>query len=155
MITASHDNYLQELDMSLTKEQSKLVKSSFGKIAPFALQAANTFYARLFEIAPETKDLFIETDMTLLGNKLMQVIGTVVSSVDHIEGVTPSLRTLGARHISYKVSEAHYKPVREALLYTMATHMGTAFDDETREAWEMVFDMLIERMIEGAETTKP
>ena len=41
-----------------TPQQVKLVKQSFAKITPIAEQAANLFYGRLFEIAPQLRPLF-------------------------------------------------------------------------------------------------
>ena len=47
----------------MTPEQIDLVQSSWAKVAPIADQAADIFYDRLFEIAPEARPLFAE-DMT-------------------------------------------------------------------------------------------
>ena len=44
-------------------EQVMLVQESFKKVQPIAMQAADLFYGRLFEIAPEVRKLFPE-DLT-------------------------------------------------------------------------------------------
>ena len=41
----------------MTKDQVKLVQSSFAQVAPIADQAAMMFYDRLFEIAPNERGL--------------------------------------------------------------------------------------------------
>ena len=40
-------------------EQVELVRGSFEMVKPITGQAADLFYNRLFEIAPETKPLFV------------------------------------------------------------------------------------------------
>jgi len=40
------------------QQQVQLVKQSFAKIAPIVEQAADLFYGRLFEIAPQLRPLF-------------------------------------------------------------------------------------------------
>ena len=42
----------------MTPDQIDLVQSSFAKVVPIADAAAELFYGRLFEIAPEVKPLF-------------------------------------------------------------------------------------------------
>lgn len=46
--------------MATTPQQSRLVKQSFAKLAPIAGEAADLFYGRLFEIAPQLRPLFKE-----------------------------------------------------------------------------------------------
>ena len=47
----------------MTPSQVDLVQQSFAKVAPISEQAAQLFYGRLFEIAPEVKPMF-PGDMT-------------------------------------------------------------------------------------------
>ena len=42
----------------MTPEQITLVQTSFQKVVPIAGTAADLFYDRLFETAPETRALF-------------------------------------------------------------------------------------------------
>jgi len=42
----------------MTPKQIELVQSSFAKVVPIAPQAAEIFYARLFELAPGVRALF-------------------------------------------------------------------------------------------------
>ncbi len=44
----------------MNTQQIELVQASFEKVRPIADQAAETFYQRLFEIAPEYRSLFNE-----------------------------------------------------------------------------------------------
>ncbi|MDD3799350.1 MAG: hypothetical protein PHE36_09260 [Novosphingobium sp.] len=51
----------------MSPEQIALVQSSFARVAPIAPQAANIFYARLFEIAPGARDAWIAAYGLLAG----------------------------------------------------------------------------------------
>ena len=42
----------------MTPEQVGLVQESFKKVLPIAPQAADLFYGRLFEIAPQVRPMF-------------------------------------------------------------------------------------------------
>ena len=42
----------------MTPQQIELVQSSFKKVVPIAGTAADLFYNRLFEIAPEVRSMF-------------------------------------------------------------------------------------------------
>ena len=44
----------------MTPEQIDIVQSTFKKVVPIADTAGDIFYARLFEIAPDTRALFPE-----------------------------------------------------------------------------------------------
>jgi len=54
----------------MTPRDTELVQSSFAKVAPIADQAAEMFYARLFELDPSLKSLF-QGDMAEQGKRLM------------------------------------------------------------------------------------
>ena len=99
----------------MTPEQVKLVQTSFEKVAPIAPQAADIFYDRLFEIAPEVKPLFLD-DMSEQKAKLMSMLATAVTSLHEVEKIIPAVEDLGRRHVKYGVKAEHYQPVGEALI---------------------------------------
>lgn len=137
--------------MSLTTEQIKLIQDSFAQVAPIAPQAAEMFYGRLWEIAPETKPLFKEADMGVQGNKLMQMLGVAVASLNDLETLVPAVKDLGKRHVGYNVTDEHYQPVGEALIWTLEQGLGEAFTDEVREAWVAAYTILADTAIAGAQ----
>src|SRR5579862_4356115 len=118
----------------MTPEQVDLVQSSFAKVAPIAETAAGLFYNRLFEIAPQTKPLF-RTDMAEQGRKLMATLGVVVNGLKNLDAILPAARALAVKHVAYGVTAAHYKPVGEALIWTLEQGLGPDFTPEVKEAW--------------------
>jgi len=138
----------------MTPEQVKLVQDSFAKVAPIAPQAADIFYDRLFEIAPEMRPLF-PSEMADQKQKLMAMLATAVSNLNQLEKILPAVEDLGRRHVGYGVTSAHYKPVGEALIYTLERGLGPDFTPETKEAWIATFTALSGVMTKAAEESIP
>ncbi len=136
----------------MTPEQVTLVKESFAKVAPIAPQAAELFYGRLFDIAPEVKPLF-KGDMTDQGRMLMQVIGLAVDGLDNLAALVPTVQDLGRRHVRYGVTEAHYDVVAEALLWTLGKGLGDGFTPAVKAAWTAVYGVLADTMKQAAKAT--
>lgn len=128
--------------MSLTNQQKQLVIESFAKVAPIAEQAAELFYNRLWEIAPETQGMFKTTDMKAQGMKLMQTLGIAVKSLYSLENLIPVVEELGKRHVTYGVKKEHYDIVGIALLWTLGQGLGDDFTPEVEEAWASVYGVL-------------
>jgi hemoglobin-like flavoprotein len=118
----------------MTPEQIKRVQDSFAKVRPIAGTAADLFYGRLFEIAPQVRALFPE-DMAEQKQKLMAMLGLAVANLAHPETVVPALQDLGRKHVAYGTQAAHYEPVGAALLWTLEQGLGPNFTPEVREAW--------------------
>jgi hemoglobin-like flavoprotein len=129
----------------LTVEEKNLVQSSFQDVVPIAQEVGETFYARLFEIAPEVKPLFKE-DIKSQSKKLMQMISYAVTSLDNLEVLVPQVKELGNRHVGYGVSSEHYGLVAQALLWTLEKYLGDKFDEATKGAWTKVYTILAETM---------
>lgn len=118
----------------MTPEKIKLVQDSFKKVAPIAPQAADIFYERLFEVAPELRPMFPD-DMSNQKDKLMGMLGTAVTNLHQVETIIPAVQELGRKHVNYGVKDEHYKPVGDALIYTLEKGLGDDFTPEVKTAW--------------------
>lgn len=134
----------------MNKQQIELVQASFEKVRPIADQAAETFYQRLFEIAPHYRHMF-KNDIRKQGAMLMSTLGLAVGSLNDLERILPAVRALGQRHAGYGVSAEHYQPVAEAFLWTLDYYLGEAFTPELKEAWVIAYTTLAGVMIEASE----
>ena len=123
-------------------------------VAPISAQAADLFYGRLFEIAPEVRPLFPE-DLTEQKQKLMGMLGTVVANLHQVEKIVPAAQHLGHRHVGYGVKAAHYKPVGEALIWTLDKGLGEGFTPEVKAAWVAAYTTLSGVMQEAAAAAAP
>lgn len=133
----------------ISTKQKELVQSTFAQVAPIAETAADIFYTRLFEIAPEVKPLF-SGDMKEQGNKLMTMLAAAVKGLDDLGALVPVVQDLGKRHVGYKVEDAHYDQVAAALLYTLEKGLGDAWNDEVKDAWVTVYTVLATTMKDAA-----
>jgi hemoglobin-like flavoprotein len=132
-----------------TARQIELVQASFAQVAPIADQAAELFYGRLFDIAPDVKPFF-KSDMKSQGRKLMMTLSVVVGSLKDLAAIMPAVRKLAVKHVDYGVDPSHYTKVGEALIWTLEQGLGAAFTPETRDAWVSTYKVLAGAMIEEA-----
>jgi nitric oxide dioxygenase len=127
-----------------------LVQTSFAKVAPIAGVAADLFYDRLFEIAPDVRRMF-PSDLAEQKKKLMAMLGTAVAGLSKPDALLPAVRALGARHAGYGVTAEHFAPVGAALIWTLERGLGEAFTPEVKAAWVEVYGVLSQTMIAGME----
>ena len=132
----------------MTPEQIAIVQSNFSAVEPIADKAAELFYGKLFEIAPQVKPMF-KGDMTAQGKKLMIMIGVAVRGLNNLDSIVPAVRNLGKTHVAYGVKEEHFAPVAEALLWTLEQGLGDAWTDEAKEAWTLTYTLLATTMIDA------
>jgi hemoglobin-like flavoprotein len=125
----------------MTPQQVQLVQSSFKKVVPIAATAADLFYTRLFEIAPETRTMF-PPDLTEQKGKLMAMLGTAVTNLHQLDTILPAVKALGQRHKGYGVTAEHYAPVGAALLWTLEKGLGPDFTPEVKAAWTETYTAL-------------
>jgi hemoglobin-like flavoprotein len=135
----------------MTPNQVTLVQTSFAKVAPIAGVAADLFYDRLFEIAPEVRRMF-PSDLAEQKKKLMAMLGTAVAGLAKPDALLPAVRALGARHAGYGVTAGHFAPVGAALIWTLERGLGEAFTPEVKAAWVAVYGVLSQTMIDGMES---
>ena len=125
----------------MTPLQVELVQTSFQKVVPIAATAADLFYDRLFEIAPETRAMFPK-DLTEQKGKLMSMLGTAVTNLHKLDTILSAVKDLGQRHKGYGVTAAHYAPVGAALLWTLEKGLGSDFTPEVKAAWTETYTAL-------------
>jgi hemoglobin-like flavoprotein len=125
----------------MTEHQIALVQRSWERVLPIADTAAALFYGRLFELDPALRPMF-RGDLAQQGTKLMQMITTVVRSLDRLERVLGAIEALGRRHAGYGVRDEHYVTVGAALLWTLEQGLGDAWDAELADAWATAYGTL-------------
>lgn len=129
----------------MSPRQVALVRGSWQHVLPIKQRAAELFYRRLFELDPGLEPLF-RGDMTEQGQKLMAMLGTVVSRLDRLDEIVPAVQQLGRRHARYGVEEEHYDTVGAALLSTLRAGLGDALSPEAEEAWAVAYRTLADVM---------
>jgi len=130
----------------MNTEQFKLVQASLIQVRPIADQVAESFYARLFEITPHLRRLFMG-DMKRQGTMLMTSLELAVSGLDSMDNILSSVQALGERHVSYGVKAEHYPLAIDAFLWALGHHLGDNSTSALRDAWANAFEALVEAMI--------
>ena len=133
----------------MTPDQVKLVQDSFAKVAPISQKAAELFYGRLFEIAPQVRAMFPD-DMTEQRKKLMATLAIVVQGLNNLDAILPAASALAKRHVSYGAEPAHYPVVGQALLWTLEQGLGPSWTPEVAAAWTGAYTTLSVFMISEA-----
>jgi nitric oxide dioxygenase len=129
----------------MSPDQITLVQQSWQRVLPLQATAAELFYGRLFEIAPDTRPLF-KRDIHVQGAMLMQTLDTVVRSLGRLDEVLPVAAQLAQRHVGYGVRPAHYDSVGTALQWTLEQALGSQFSPALRQAWATAYGALATAM---------
>jgi hemoglobin-like flavoprotein len=133
----------------MTPDQVKLVQESFAKVVPISETAAELFYGRLFEIAPQVKAMF-PADMTEQRRKLMMMLAAVVNGLGDLPSILPAASALATRHVSYGAKAEHYPVVGAALLWTLEKGLGDGWTHDVAAAWTTAYGTLSVYMISEA-----
>ena len=126
-----------------------LVRESFAKVVPIKEAAADLFYGRLFDVAPQVRAMFPD-DMTEQKKKLIAMLATAVNGLSDLDALVPAVKALGARHVAYGAQAAHYPVVGDALLWTLERGLGAAFTPDVKRAWTKVYGLIAATMQAGA-----
>lgn len=104
------------------------------------------FYARLFEMAPETAAMFGGTDMKAQGGKLATALGIVVRHAADVDRIAQPLADLGRKHMGWGVRRDQYDTVGAALIATLQDRLGADFDDAHVTAWVSLYGSVVALM---------
>ena len=125
----------------MTPHQIQLVQQTWQQVLPIQAAAADLFYGRLFELAPDTRPLF-KRDIHAQGAMLMATLDAVVRSLHDLPAVLPTARQLASRHVGYGVQPQHYDSVGTALIWTLEQGLGAALTPAARESWVLAYATL-------------
>jgi hemoglobin-like flavoprotein len=132
-----------------------LLEASFDLIAQRADELVDRFYARLFETAPGTRQLFERVDMETQKQSLLATLITVREALRDLDTIVPDLEDLGERHVGYGAVPEHYPVVATVLIDTMAEIGGSEWGSEYSAAWSGALQAIAEIMLRGAARAAP
>jgi hemoglobin-like flavoprotein len=135
----------------MTDRQILTIKISWSYVVRDSGEAALLFYDKLFALNPALKVLF-RNDMELQARKLISMLTMIVSRLQMIGEVADEISALGRRHVGYGVKPGDYTTVGQALIWMLEQRLEEHWTQETREAWELMYQQLSNRMIQVAKT---
>jgi hemoglobin-like flavoprotein len=74
----------------------------------------------------------------------------IVNALGDLDRLMDQTMALGQRHVAYGVTPSHYATVRTALLNAFRVLLGDRFDNATREAWILAYNLIEECTLSGA-----
>jgi len=126
------------------------LKKSWDEVARYGDQVPLFFYSTLFLSHPYTRGMF-PVSMANQRDKLVTALGRVISHVDDLDAVVPTLQQLGRDHRKFAVVRDHYPAVGAALLATLEHFSGPDWTPELAKDWETAFGIVAQVMIEAAD----
>jgi NAD(P)H-flavin reductase/hemoglobin-like flavoprotein len=115
--------------------RAQLIKDSWAQVEPNVEEMGKLFYATLFRIAPEVRDLFPVT-LEVQRSRLMRALVHVVQMIDQPDELIPFLEQLGRDHRKFGVVAEHYEALGESLFTAIGTTAGpSVWTPEVRDAW--------------------
>jgi NAD(P)H-flavin reductase/hemoglobin-like flavoprotein len=127
----------------------RLVRESFAVVEPQADHVAETFYANLFSIAPEARELF-PLNMQVQRSRFLRALVHIVQMIDRPDELVPFLRQLGRDHRKFGVLSHHYEPLGMALLAAIKRYAGEAWTVEVEHAWAEAYTIVARAMLDAA-----
>lgn len=138
----------------MTLDELALIESDGVVVRTNPDEFARSFYAALFDLAPETRALFPD-DMEAQRGKLVAELeflidaATSSASTGDLAPFVERARELGRRHVDYGVAGRDYVQVGRALVATVAEY-SSDWDDEHERAWTKLYRLISDVMREGA-----
>ncbi|RRR99331.1 globin domain-containing protein [Glycomyces terrestris] len=126
------------------------LKKNWSLVAAHGEQVPLYFYSTLFLTHPETRDLF-PMNMAAQRDKLVNALGAVVSNVDTIDEVVPTLQALGRDHRKFGALRGHYPAVGEALLATLEHFSGPHWTPAIAADWAEAYGLVSATMADAAD----
>ncbi|MGC5033871.1 globin domain-containing protein [Micromonospora sp. DT229] len=128
---------------------ARLLKESWALVEADRVQLSDYFYARLFLLDPDLRQLF-PVQMAGQGDRLLEAIIAAIHTVDDPEGFDEFLRALGRDHRKYHVEAASYDTMGVALLDALRSTAGDGWNLEYDQAWRDAYAAISEKMLAGA-----
>jgi len=132
----------------LDSDQIARIRRGFSAAASDADCFTAAFYERLFELAPTLRQLF-PADLSSQRDKLKHMLAVLVADLDRPGALAPALAKLGDRHRSYGVVKTDFIVVGQALIDTLAAHLGEQFGPADRSAWTALYGRITAIMTMG------
>jgi hemoglobin-like flavoprotein len=146
---AQYGGYIFLVRTVMTPRQVTLVQDTFKHVGRQAHESGRIFYDELFLLAPELERLFTG-DMARQKLKFVQMLATIVKSLDHIASISEDIVDLGRRHLAYDVEDEHYEAVGDALISMLNRVLGAEITPEISDAWAAAYGMIARVMRESS-----
>ena len=133
----------------MTDDAIERIRASIQAIEPNLTALSDTFYRRLFEVAPDVRRLFAP-DMTRQRGHFEAALALLLRNIAMLDVFGPSLMALGAEHVGYGTKTEHYAVARDCLIYAIRHHAGDGWSDQLERDWHEAIEAVMRPMLRGA-----
>jgi nitric oxide dioxygenase len=137
----------------LSDNQLQKIRDTWGEVIAHSHQAGEVFYTVLFDLAPSLSDLFKE-NIKKQDQKLLSAITLIITKLNKLENLNDEVRALAKRHVQYGVPTTHFGVFGKALIHMLENILGDKWDEETKEAWERIYQLISTALKEEMEKAK-
>jgi nitric oxide dioxygenase len=130
----------------MTPEQLAVVHESYRSLGAEATSMAADFYRRLFAADPSTQALFSDGP-EIMADKFIAELDAIVEAIASFDEFRLRVADLGARHATYGVQAKHYHAAGEALVGSLAAHLGERWDEHLEASWRRAYNLVAETMM--------
>lgn len=133
----------------MTDDAIERIRASIQVIEPDLTALSDTFYERLFEVAPDVRRLFAP-DMTRQRGHFEAALALLLRNITMLDVLGPSLMALGAEHVGYGTKIEHYGVARDCLIHAIRQHAGDSWSEQLERDWREAIDAVMRPMLRGA-----
>jgi NAD(P)H-flavin reductase len=124
---------------------ARRLQESWSAVTAHGDQVPLFFYSTLFLTNPDIREMF-PVGMATQRDRVVSALGHVVSHLDDLDAVVPTLQQLGRDHRRFGVASEHYPAVGEALLATLEHFSGAAWTSELAADWAAAYGLVADIM---------
>lgn len=133
-------------------ETIQIARESCAAVADRPAALAESFYAHLFELAPQVRTMFPE-DMSVQHERMSRTLTDAVRAADDPAAVERLLQRMGAAHgRNHAVVAEHYPYVGRALVRAVRD-LSPGWSTAVGSAWVQVYEWMAAHMVLGAENS--
>ena len=136
----------------LTQHEVEIIKRTWGKVGD-SVEVAIDFYNRLFYLSPVIRPMFKE-NIRLQARKFTTQISVLVEKISLRDAGSPEMNAFGKLHRATLVRPDHYGVVKEALFYTLKSHLKEEWNDCVEMAWIKFYKIIAATMMSSSHYAK-
>ena len=136
-------------EITLTPAQKRLIRESFRKLEPAIDLVGQLFYLKLYRLDPTFRARFAGDPKTQ-SRKFMAAVKLTIISLNHEDGLAPTLKLLGVRHRQLGIKLRDYRTMAKAWMWTLERSLEKSFTRQTKDAWTRLLTQLT-RILSGSD----
>jgi NAD(P)H-flavin reductase len=131
----------------------RLIRESYAQIQPHAAEVMQFFYAMLFAIAPDSRDLFA-VNMEAQRSRFWRALVHIVQHIDRSDELIPFLHQLGRDHRKFGIRPQHHGAMGTALMAALKAYLGPSWTPQVEKAWHNTWGLITRAMQEAADAER-